>query len=390
MGRKLKTYLLIVLSLSLLAWVVSTFVARQRLLEERADFYQSLADQEKEWILRCQMPDGLLLYREWSTDPGAKKQTVIPYFSSIAAWGMLAGTVTPEQAQGVACYLNWYLDHLNTAKEDPVNGDGTIYDYLVVQENGKTHVESAGTYDSVDSYAAMFLITAECYAQKVGTQLLKERRADIKRVADALLRTLEENGLSIVKQEYPVQYLMDNAEVYAGLQAGAKLIQEIAPGDWRIQTMDQAAADMAQAFETLLWNEDAGLYEIGLVENGEPIDQPSWSEFYPDSTAQLFPVCFGVLDPESDRAQQIYQRFCKEWNWADLEHQVSDISTFYWCVICYSAALQGDEVRLQQFIRNYKSALDVEGRGYPLYLGDAGWAALACGWMEQSYRSRIW
>ena len=278
------------------------------------------------------------------------------------------------------------MDHLNTWEDDPVNGDGTIYDYLAIWEDGQVKLQSTGAYDSVDSYAALFLIVADCYAQKVDPELLKARSADVRRVADALLRGIGENGLAFVKKEYPVQYLMDNAEVYAGLLAGARLLQQISPEDETAPLMQQAAQRVEQAFEELLWNEQAGMYEIGLMDDGEPIGPVSWAEFYPDSTAQLFPIAFGMIEPKSERAQQLYSTFSSKWNWAEFEHVKSQESTFYWCVVGYVAAKQGDEASIQQYIRNYEELLEYNGREYPLYTGDAGWMALACGQMESNNR----
>ena len=86
----------------------------------------------------------------------------------------------------------------------------------------------------------------------------------------------------------------------------------------------------------------------------------------------------------------LYEQFCQQWNWEDLEHQKTDEATFYWCVVAYAAALEGDEERLLKFTETYLDTLEEEGRGYPLYTADAGWAALAWGYMEEYYRERLW
>ena len=114
-----------------------------------------------------------------------------PYFSGLAALGLLSGSVTQEQLQGAERFLLWYLDHLNTAQEDPINGDGTVFDQLAIREGETIRVEpKVGRYDSVDSYAAILLLLADRYGQVAGPSLLEARRADLLRVLDALLRTL--------------------------------------------------------------------------------------------------------------------------------------------------------------------------------------------------------
>lgn len=384
-----KTPVLILIAALLVLCMSLLWILRQAHFQQIADAYAAKAAVEKDWILSCQTDDGLILYSQWDESQTAQKQTVVPYFSSIAALGLLSGTVTEEQAEGARRYLLWYLEHLNTEAQDPVNGDGTIYNYRVTLDNGSLSIESTDEYDSVDSYAALFLMAADMYGQKVNRQFLAEHRDEVIRVADALLRTIQENGLSYAKAQYPIQYLMDNAEVYAGLRAGARLMKQIAPETAYSETLNLAADRLQTAFEELFWNQDTGLYEIGLTEDAEPLECNAWNEFYPDSIAQLFPFCFSVTDARSPRAESLYQTFCREWDWATFEHQRSGESTFYWCVLAYIAAVHNDEERLQEFLQNYEEILDQNTRSYPLYTGDAGWVALACGYMENRYRSRF-
>lgn len=374
---------LLVLCMSML-WIL-----RQAHFHRIADDYAAKAAAEKDWILSCQTDDGLILYSQWDEGQTAQSQVVVPYFSSIAALGLLSGTVTKAQAESVRRYLLWYMEHLNTETQDPVNGDGTIYDYRVTLENGNISTESTGDYDSVDSYAALFLMVADGYGNKIDRQLLTEHREAVIRVADALLRTIQENGLSYAKAQYPIQYLMDNAEVYAGLRAGARLLKDIAPDTSYSEALDKAADRLQTAFEKQFWDPDTGFYKIGLTEESSALECDAWNEFYPDSIAQLFPACFSVTDVKSPRAESLYQDFCREWDWENFEHQLSGESTFYWCVLAYIAAVQNDEDRLQDFLQNYEELLHQNSRSYPLYTGDAGWVALACGYMEDWYRSRF-
>lgn len=374
----------------LIVCIFASFVSFQRWRGETADFYRAKALPEKEWILRCQTEDGLILYGDWEEDSGRQEQTIVPYFSSIAALGLLSGTVSEEQAEGARKYLLWYMEHLNTAEQDSVNGDGTIYDYRAVREDGRIQLESTEEYDSVDSYAALFLLAADAYAEKADPSFLREQSGDVQRVADALLRTIGENGFSYVKEQYPVQYLMDNAEVYAGLRAGARLIEKIAPDSSQAEDLKQAADRMKETFDKYFWNEGAGVYEVGRMEDGDGFSMQPWEEFYPDSVAQLFPACFGLTEADQPQAEQLYDRFCKTWRWEELEHLDSGDSSFYWCVLVYAAAVHGDEQRMHKFLDSYHAALEQEGRSYPLYTGEAGWTALACGYMEEQYRSDFW
>lgn len=350
--------------------------------ERQAEAYRTFAQQEKAWILSCQTEDGLILYRQWNLDEHQEEQTVFPYFSSIAALGLLSGTVTDEQAEGALRYQQWYLDHLNTPADDPMNGQGTVYNYRIIRDGTNLREESLQTYDSVDSYAAMFLILVDRYAQVVNDELLLTRSADILRVLDALVNTIDRNGLSHAKAEYPVQYLMDNAEVYAGLCAATRILEQIG-SPAQLEQIRAMALQVRETTDFLLWNAE-GYYEIGIFE-GEALDFDGWTIFYPDSVCQLFPLCFGVLEPESERAAQLYHQFCQAWNWERLEPLRREVSHFYWGLTGYAAALMQDEARLSVYMDQYQIAVTAQGRAYPLYTGEAGWLAMACGHMEQIY-----
>lgn len=362
--------------------------AQERWLQ-RAEEYRIFAQEEKEWILSCQTDGGLILLREWEKEHTQEEQTVVPYFSSIAALGLLSGTVTEEQAEGARRYQLWYLDHLNSEDDDPVNGSGTIYDYRAIRDGRTIRVESAGSCDSVDSYAALFLILADRYASVADQTVLQERSGDIVLVIDALMRTIDESGLSYAKAEYPVQYLMDNSEVYAGLCAAAEILEVIEPGGERLERVKGASRDLLSAMERILWNQEKQWYEVG-AKDGEVLESDGWSEFYPDSVSQLFPACFGVLEPSSERGTQLYESFSQTWEWETLEHRREEVSDFYWCVAGYAAALQGDSPRLDTFMERYRLALEQEGREYPLYTGEAGWMAMACGHMEETCLDKVW
>ena len=380
------------LSLLLVAALIgSVAVLKQREArwQARAEQYRQLARQEKDWIMQCQTEDGLILYQAWDPEDTEEDQTVMPYFSSIAALGLLSGTVTPEQADAALAYQRWYLDYLNRAEDDPVNGSGTIYDWTVIRSGSQIQMESTGSYDSVDSYAALFLLVADRYQQVADTQLLQERPGQLLQVVDALLRTLDENGLSCAKSEYPVQYVMDNSEVYAGLGAAESLLAQLEPEGERLERVRQAREKLAAAMDSILWNQAALRYEIGVL-SGKPILDFSWEEFYPDSICQLFPICFGVIEPDSERSIQLYERFCEGWAWQEMELQTQEITRFFWCSMAYTAALREDEHRLERYIANYQASLVENGRGYPLYTGDSGWMALACSQMETLYEEKEW
>lgn len=134
--------------------------------------------------------------------------TIMPYFASIACQGMLEDIGSYDS---VKKYIIWHLNHINETED--VNGTkGTIYDYKYIGNTEQTEK----SYDSVDSYAAVFLSLLRKYEEKTGDkQLLIDNKEKIMLVAQAVNSVFSESlGLSEAKETYPIYYLMDNSEVY--------------------------------------------------------------------------------------------------------------------------------------------------------------------------------
>ena len=370
-------------SAALSAAVTSFGIRNLEMERERRDKYEqfsAMAKLEKSWILSCQLPDGAILH-----EPFASKRTgiLVPYFSNQAAIGLLSGPVSKEAADGARAYISWYLDHLNTEKDDPVNGDGTIYDYRLTEEDGTVRLESKDSADSVDAYSATFLILASRYAERLGTKLLSERWEDVVRVIHAMLRTIDENGLSRVSLENETNYLMDNCEVYGGLLAADTLLGHFEPEGELRDRVREAAGQLREQVQSTLWNPKTGSYYVGSL-GGRAISADE-TDFYPDATCQLFPIVYGLLDPRGEQAAELYGDFCDHWDWEHMEHYYSEESDFYWCMLSYVAVVMGDEPRLENFLTEYYRNLLNNGRTHPFYVGEAGWMAMSFGALEELY-----
>ncbi len=134
--------------------------------------------------------------------------TIMPYFATLACQGMLEDIGSYDS---VKKYILWHLNHINETED--VNGTkGTIYDYKYIGNAEQTEK----TYDSVDSYAAVFLSLLRMYEEKTGDkQLLIDNKEKIMLIGQAVNSVFSESlGLSEAKATYPIYYLMDNSEVY--------------------------------------------------------------------------------------------------------------------------------------------------------------------------------
>lgn len=136
------------------------------------------------------------------------KYKVTPYFASLACQGMLEDIGSYDSAKR---YIMWHLNHINET-EDVKGTKGTIYDY---EYSGDTEINKED-YDSVDSYAAVFLSLLREYEEKTGDkQLLIDNKEKIMLIAQAVNSMFSETlGLSEATSTYPIYFLMDNSEVY--------------------------------------------------------------------------------------------------------------------------------------------------------------------------------
>ena len=341
---------------------------------------------ENVWIASLQLTNGALAEADIPADG---EVSVNPYFADIAMMALLREGAL--YADNVTDYLNWHFAHLNTAAQDVSGVAGTIYDYTVVMTNGTVFSEKptqqAGDdgkffsyYDSTDSYAATFLSLLREYVRRAdGADYVVEHAGQIDLIVDALLATMKTNGLTEATPAYPVQYLMDNCEVYRGLDDAVALYRDcIVPGtdgDARHTNAYQKAVAafvaVSNAIEKSLWNAGGGHYEVAL-EDGAVAEVFAWTNFYQDATSQLFPVACGVTAPSSARARALYTAFCGHFRWQALE--IPD--EYYWGHNAYAAALMGDVDRTLDYLAAYWTAATARHE-YPLYNADAGWAVRA-------------
>lgn len=224
-------------------------------------------------IRASQLPDGA-----FNMKAGDTVVWINPYFSSFAALALVAAhekSPNPADLARVRRFLLWYA-----AKQKP---DGTINDHTGrlndYNDNGKR--------DSVDSYAAMFLIVIDRHhraAKGTPAEVIKAAKLALK----AIQSVKDVDGLTWAKPDHRVKYLMDQLETRSGLVAGERFFTAIGAATEakacraQITAMDKKldtywhAADGAYAWVL----HPSGVYERGLV-------QP-----YPHVLANLFALAW--------------------------------------------------------------------------------------------------
>ncbi|MBS3873015.1 MAG: hypothetical protein KGZ92_06620 [Firmicutes bacterium] len=300
--------------------------------------------------------DELLYLLSLQDDNGIIAQTPerlhsIPYFSNMAAMALLSD---PRGHEPVRKYMAWYIAHLN--RPDKYNFTGTMYDWSKT-DGAWQHTYS---YDSADSYAATFLSLVLNYTEvTLDASFAIDNIQAIVDVAEVLIRLQDRDGLMWAKPRYYVKFLMDNAENYRGLRDAEKLMQHLGRTDFSAR-YGHAATRVARGMEKRMWNEADQSYAWAIM-------GPFWvrqqrQRWYPDTVAQLYPVVFGVIPPNSERASHLYANLNA--NYPDWTSGRFD-DRFPWTVLAYMAALMNDDVRAVSYMKNVHQTITAEHRCYP-------------------------
>jgi hypothetical protein len=165
--KKLLTFVLILLAV---LFAVTAFVLyyrymkeQKQTLQQRYDEYAKIHISEQAWLSNLQLSSGALPFRA----PEDGSVHIVPYFSDTVAVALLQGAPSQEYLEEVKAYFDWRFSHQNDASTDYNRIAGTIYDYDAKVENGVVVSESTKEkYDSVDSYAASFLMALWEYHNK--------------------------------------------------------------------------------------------------------------------------------------------------------------------------------------------------------------------------------
>lgn len=353
--------------------------------EEQIELFKKIYETETAYLASMQLPNGALPM----TYAKNAELTVNPYFADFAALALLDNA--DEYADEVVKYMDWHFDHLNTKDEDFNGIDGTIYDYKVTMKNGEiaeeriSAPENADSYDTTDSYAATFLTVVNKYFYKTGdSDYLVSHANDLKRIADVMFATLQ-NGLTYAKPNHLIKYLMDNCEVYEGAIAAERIFEEIVlRGKTEYTDMRDDCNELIYTIRdninTKLWNYTGQHYRAGIIAYvGIPRKVFSWDLYYPQATSQLFPIICGVIEPDTDRAKHIYEKFCEHYHWEAFDFP----DAFYWGANVQAAAIMNDLDSVTEYMENYLPL--TEKHSWPLYNMDIARTSMAAKIMLDRY-----
>ncbi len=345
--------------------------------QEELELYRHIFETETQWLASLQLSNGAIPM----TYSANGELRMNPYFADFAALALLDNA--EKYAENVKAYMDWHLGHLNTAEEDFNGLDGTIYDYVITMKDGRIVSEdisepnNADSYDTTDSYAATFLTVVHKYFLKTGdSAYLNDNARDLERITNVIFSNMQ-NGLTYAKPNHRVKYLMDNCEVYEGAVAAAGIFEEIAlsgKNEYASVRDDckKLISTVKENINSQLWNYIGRYYSPGIAAYvGVPTKIFSWDLYYPQATSQLFPIICGVIEPNTERAEHLYSKFCESFEWESFDYP----DDFYWGANVYAAAIMNDVERVTAYMTNYAELTD--DHVWPLYNADAARTSMA-------------
>ena len=254
----------------------------------------SLGDvtRDTNWILSSMAGDAI------ATNP--KKKEILPYEGSYAAWGLALysqETGDLSRVRGSWRWLYWFSRHM-----DP-NFDYAVCQYAKASD-GSWQPEPAGNgtdpcdTDSTDATAGVFM-NAALAAWQVDPHRYANRLAGLHAAVANAVTTIDKTmdastGLTQATPSYPVVYLMDNAEAYSGLLAGARIAKVLGDDTLRQHALDDAHKER-DGMNTVLWNPTNQSYDWAKHLDNQMESVPcDWSILYPDAVEEAWAVAYGV------------------------------------------------------------------------------------------------
>ena len=287
--------------------------------------------------------------------------------------------------------LNWYFANLGLLAicDDRPDLIRPYLDLYLSKVDGRTgtirDIGDLGTgalrrSDSDDSYAATFLSLATKYrASPGGERWWAQNRVKLKEIARlVLLDHQKPSGLvpSFANGDpRTVAYLMDNCEVYRGLEDLSRALE--ADRDPDAKSYAEAAGRVSKGI--------AGLFDEAS-QSFRHADVDGAETFYPRLAAQVFPEVFGVPLGDAARTRSRYAAAWKSLNagrmpgkprdrWEVGENSDRSLGGYPWMVLGYAAARRGEpgvaRTQLASFARR-------SGQGDPpppyTAIHELGWA----------------
>jgi len=336
--------------LTALAVVISTGTA--------APSVESTRTQLTAYLGAVQLPDGAFADSNASND-----SHITPYRGAYAAIGL---SLTGNAGASLR-FARWYVAHLN--RDDQWGPGCTIYNYTFSRQ--PFAIASTKSAGAIDAPAGVFL-TALRYLYATGDPRARAWIATeevdaqcIARAAYGLYQPAYKCTQAVIGYNFCLTE--DNFEVWRGLGD----IAWLEGNAWSNSAMRSTyLSDQSSIGDGLaqMWDARDQNYSWARSTVNGAFSRSAWSQFYPGSVTQLWPVIVGYARSDDPRSIELWQSFKTAWPSMTSASPVR--SPWPWTAA--AAARMGD----QQFVTDYEANLNAEyaARGYPYSweVNDAG------------------
>ncbi len=361
-----------------LVMVVGIMTAFPGPLPAAGPLLDDIIQDEAYWISLTQVPPGrgpasgaIARYR---LDEHTTQAYISPYDGTVGARGMLLGG--PRYQPMVRAWIDWYFANVNWPDYSGVYG--TVHDYWANPQTGDQQLvidplTGEGRYDSTDAYAGVFLSLLRAYAEQVPDEhdYLRQRRYLIDVIANVVIATKHENGLTGARPDWGGEYLLDNIDAEQGLADYVWLAENVLdePGVGAYWTGE--AESLRAAVEYELW-----LSEVGMYKWASDQSNPSWDTFYADATSQSWPIIYRHAD--SSRGLGLWATFNAIWpQWVTSADNPGTPDQQPWAVLAVAAAVMGERQQTLDYLSGSEQTWVSTGRPWPWSVNDSTHRAMA-------------
>jgi hypothetical protein len=259
---------------------------------------------ELSYLRAAQLPSGALVRR-----PGESE--IIAYWGNYATIGIAATIARNPDMESLGwSWLKWYAAHQDQST-------GYVEDHVVV--DGRE--VATGHHDSTDAYAGTYLVAVEAmYEATRCVDCLQQLGRSVSLAVTAIASTQDGDGLTWAQPAGRVKYLMDQAEVGAGLRSAERLAALLNDEPLRRRTRDMRRrhdhglatmlhAGNGQTLWALAENDDVAR-RFELLSAKTFVDE---SRLYPDSLGPVF-VAALVADVSPDYAAAAIDSYTQRWH----------------------------------------------------------------------------
>ncbi|MDO5087787.1 MAG: hypothetical protein Q4D74_09305 [Comamonadaceae bacterium] len=313
--------------------------------------------------LKNQCVNGMVCVHDTAADAAGRYQMVEPYFASQGLYWAFQASPQALQTE-VAAWLNWWF-----ARRDAATGS-TLRHYLPVQgqRTATTHAKGlpARHEDATDSNIAMWYLLLRAFLARYGHAALSEDlRTRVHEPLLALMKLYMPDGMTWAKASWQVKYLMDNVEVWAGLQATVDVLRHFG-GELNAHLLPLAEYLARQVGDAIRAMYDAASQQWACSKQADgALVWPNMRTGYPDLNAQIWPAMYGF---DARGGFPVVERACPHWR----HTRVSPDSTAD-VHIALGAKLAGRHAEVAQWLALVAPGFD-NGASFhwPFTCGEAG------------------